>query len=402
MRIAFITYEFPPDTGKGGIGTYTIQLASLLANNGFDVHVFAGTKKTSYSEVLHQIYIHRTQCTGPQDFKINVVSSFSAAHKLKPFDIIESPEIHGNALEVKKAFPQIPLVVRLHAPNYLVESVKKKYTSFFAKFRFVLGALRRGKMDAGYWRKYDYLNDPDYKFVQMADAITAPSNTMKQWAIDYWKIAVEKITVISNPFIPSTLFLDLPINKVNEKKEIVFFGRLNVLKGLVNATYAMKQILHEYKDYHWKIIGDDGAGPTIGESMKTWMQHKLGAVNDRVHFLKGQEYENLPGVIADANVVLLPSLFESFSYTCAEAMAAGKVVIGSRRTGMEDLIVHNQTGVLIDAENITEIYNTIKRLIQDENHRYATAQAARKSIVDAFSKEQILHEVTGFYKSVMG
>ncbi len=402
MRIAFITYEFPPDTGKGGIGTYTIQMASLLASNGFDVHVFAGTDKPSYNQVLQKVYVHRIQCSSPQHFKVNVVNYFSAAQKSKPFDIIESPEIHGNAGEIKKAFPQIPLVVRLHAPNYLVESLKKKYTSFFAKMRFVLGALRRGKIDAGYWRSYDYLTDPDYNFVQKADAITAPSNIMKQWAILHWKIAGEKIIVIPNQFIPSTTFLDLPINKTNERKEIVFFGRLNVLKGLVKATYAIKRILQEYKDYHFKVIGDDGAGPNVGESMQTWMERKLMGVNDRINFYKGQEYENLPALIADADIVLLPSLFESFSYTCAEAMAAGKVVIGSRGTGMEDLIVHNQTGILINAENENDIYSAIKKLIEDDDKRYAIALAARKSIVAAFAKEKILPEVIACYKQVAG
>lgn len=402
MRIAFITYEFPPDTGKGGIGTYTIQLASLLASNNFDVHVFAGTDKLSYLEAEKPLHIHRIHCISPQDFKINVVAVFSKEQKIKPFDIIESPEIHGNAWEIKKIFPQIPLVVRLHAPNYLVERLKKRYISFFAKLRFVLGALKRGKIDTGYWRKYDYIKDADYTFVQMANGISAPSATMKQWAVNNWKILPDKINVIPNLFIPSDAFLCLPIHRNREKKEIVFFGRLNVLKGLVNATHAMKRILTEFKEYHFKVIGDDGAGPNVGVSMKEWMEHELSVVNENVHFYEGQAYEDLPALIADADIALLPSLFESFSYTCAEAMAAGKVVVGSKGTGMEDLIINNESGFLIDADSSFEIYNTIKKLIQDNNLRYTLAIAARKNIVSTFGAEMLLPKITSFYKQVAG
>ena len=45
MRIAFISWEFPPATGKGGIGTYVTQIAKAMACMHHDVHVFAGNCK---------------------------------------------------------------------------------------------------------------------------------------------------------------------------------------------------------------------------------------------------------------------------------------------------------------------------------------------------------------------
>ena len=398
MRIAFITYEFPPDTGKGGIGTYTMQLVSILASNNFDVHLFAGTDKPSYYEAVKHIHIHRVFFSSPQEFKKNIVSIFSAVQKLKAFDIIESPEIHANAWEIKKVFPQIPLIVRLHAPNYLVESLKKIYIPFLAKLRYVAGALRRGKFDLGYWRKYNYLNDADFQFAKMADAITAPSETMKQWAIKHWHILPKDITVIANPFIPAKALLEIPIKESIEKNEIVFFGRLNVLKGLVNGTIAMKKILKEFPNYHFKVIGDDGPGPSAGESMKQWMQKKLKSVKNNVSFYDGQEYEKLPAAISNASIALLPSLFESFSYTCAEAMAAGKAVVGSSGTGMDDLILHNYSGLLVNANSKKEIYEALKKLIINKDFRYSISNAARKSISTAFNGDVVTSQYINLYK----
>ena len=164
MRIAYITYEFPPDTGKGGIGTYSKQVASIMAGLGWDIHVFAGSPKKQALQKISGYHVHFIKCDNGFDFRENVAPVFSKEHYILPFDLIESPEINGNAWEVKKAFPLIPLVVRLHAPNWLVEQLKKRYVSFFAKLRFLLGALRRGRWDAGYWRPYDFQVDADYRF----------------------------------------------------------------------------------------------------------------------------------------------------------------------------------------------------------------------------------------------
>lgn len=400
MRIALITYEFPPDTGKGGIGTYTVQLASLLTNNNFDVHIFAGTNKPSYKEILQQSTVHRVHCSNPFDFKTNVLLTFSAEHNMKAFQIIESPEIHGNALEIKKAFPQIPCVVRLHAPNFLVENLKKKYIPLSSKLRYVAGSLLRGKLDWGYWRKYDYLADEDFQFTKLANAISAPSETMKQWVVRHWHVLPESIEVIPNPFIPSKALLEISINERVGKNEIVFFGRLNVIKGLVNGTLAMKKILKNYPEYHFKIIGDDGPGPNIGETMKQWMQKKLKNVKKNISFYEGQDYEKLPGAISNATIALLPSLFESFSYTCAEAMAAGKAVVGSGGTGMEDLIVNNYSGLLINANSKKEIYKAVEKLIINRDLRYYISNSAKKSISTAFNSEQLSNQYINFYQKI--
>ena len=43
MRIALLSYEYPPETGFGGIGTYTWNQARALTKLGAEVHVLAGS-----------------------------------------------------------------------------------------------------------------------------------------------------------------------------------------------------------------------------------------------------------------------------------------------------------------------------------------------------------------------
>ena len=401
MRIAYTSYEFPPDTGKGGIGTYVKQIATAMAAIGFDIHVFAGSQQREITENIDGYQLHWIKCDNSFDYRSRVVKSFGLQHNHLPFDMIESPEIGGNALNIKINYPAVPLIVRLHAPDYLVESLKKKYVPFYAKLRFVLGALRRFKWDLGYWRKYLKENDPDYLFALLADYITAPSEPMKKWVVENWEITADKIKVFPNIFLPSTNFLQIPIIKYPQQKQIIFFGRLNVLKGLVNATRAIRRILLEYPDWHFKVVGDDGNGPYNGITMRCWMQQQLHRVINRVQFEDCIQYELLPAAITEASIVLLPSLFESFSYTCAEAMAAGKAIVASKNGGMALLLQNEENGLLVNPEKIKEIYNAVKKLITDDETRYRLSINARKRLLTDFDTKNISSLFKSYYQNVV-
>ena len=152
--------------------------------------------------------------------------------------------------------------------------------------------------------------------------------------------------------------------------------------------------MKEYPDWHFRIIGDDGPGPKNNNPMRTWMKNHLVEVESRVEFMDGLAYDKLPAAISDCDIVLLPSLFESFSYTCAEAMAAGKAIVGSNNAGMADLIENNESGILVDPYKYKEMIKAVQRLISDNELRYAISINARKSILrkqDA-SQTKILFE----------
>lgn len=400
-RIAFITYEYPPDTGKGGIGTYTLQTAGMLAEKGWEVHVFAASNYRTVTEKNINLTVHLIKSPNPERFRYDVVSPFITQHQSTPFNVIESPEINSNASEIKRKIPELTLIVRLHAPNYLVENLKKVYIPFIAKLRYFLGAIKRGKYDLGYWRPYKKEFDTDYQFVNTADYITAPSEAMKEWAVRNWKLESESIHVIPNLFFPPAALLEIPIIKENKYKIIIFYGRLNVLKGLVNATFAMRKILKENADWKFLVVGNDENGPKQGISMRTWMKRKLASVQKQVEYFDGIAYEKLPDAILESEIILLPSLFESFSYTCAEAMAAGKAVVGSKVGGMNDLLENGAYGLLADPYSYNDIYKKLSLLINVPERRFELSVKGRKRILDQYCNEKIMNQFDGFYRKLI-
>jgi len=396
MRIAFISYEYPSETVTGGIGTYTKQVASLIAASAVEVHVFAGSHIKERDSIEDGISIHRVLCTGPHDFQQTVTAVFEKIHTQEPFQLIESAEIHANALEIKNGFPYLPLLVRLHASNYLVENFKKEYMPLQHKLRYFFGALRRLRWDLGYWRKYNYRQDLDYIFVQQADYISAPTHQMKAWVVASWKMDPSRIKVLENPFLENESFKIAHTN--NEEQVIIFYGRLNVLKGLITATKAMKNILKKNSGWKWIIVGDDGTAADGKTSMKQWMENQLKNVSGQVVFYGAVSYKQLPAMLKQASIVLVPSLFESYSYVTIEAMSAGKAVVGSGGTGIASLIENNVTGKLADPFKASEWEKAIQELIEDKSLRKSLGSAALE-YVDG--KKNINSKIVEYYKNLL-
>ena len=395
MRVAIISYEYPPDTGIGGIGTYTKLMAGVLKQRSFEVHLFVGSFLSSADSKVDDICIHQVKCSGPSDFQMQVLPVFKKVHQELPFDWIESPEIHANGLLLKKEFPHLKLHVRLHAPNYLVENYKKKYIPFSQKLRYFLGALRKGKWDLGYWRAYDYKNDMDYCFTAMADIISAPSVAMKDWVVAHWKINPKKIAVFDNPFVEMGQFANAVTN--NEEKKIVFYGRLNVLKGLITATKAMKIVLKNNPDWKWLVIGEDGLAADNIHSMKSWMQQELKNVIQQVEFVHTVPNHQLVEYLSGVSIVLIPSLFESYSYITIEAMSAGKAIVGSMGTGISYILEQERTGLLVDPLNHREWIEAIQCLIKKGELRRKLGQTAFKEAAQIKWRSEDL--ITKFYSS---
>ena len=93
MRIAFLSYEFPPDTAFGGIGTYTFQVTSCLRRMGLQVEVFSASHTRQVnSEVLENgVVVHRVQVSKREQFRERIADLVKQRHSDNPFQLIESP-----------------------------------------------------------------------------------------------------------------------------------------------------------------------------------------------------------------------------------------------------------------------------------------------------------------------
>lgn len=385
MRIAFITYEFPPDIPQGGIATYVRQTAIMLTKRGHSIEIFSSSPTRSVSEKIDGIWVHRCQSADPDQFMHNVVNVFAGRHEVEPFDIIESPEIHADALLIKKRYPSLPLVVKLHMALFIQMRLYNFYTSFFTKIRFFLGALKQGKFN--YFGKYDYRTDIEYEITNLADAIVSPSISLRQIIIKEWKIKPERIQVIASAFSPPPHLLEMPIEKRKEKV-VNFVGKLNVHKGLVSLVKVIPLVVKKHPDVQFRLIGNDSFFGTKGMNMSDYIKIKLKGFEKNYTLLGGLKYEDALNQLSSTNICIFPSVWENFPLVCLESMSAGKAVIGSKEGGMSEMLADG-AGIIIDPLNVQQIADAVCLLLSNDDLQLELGRKARTKILEHFNQEVI-------------
>ena len=143
MRIAFISYEFPPDTAVGGIATYTAQAARMLAARGHEVEVFSASPTRSGSWMENGICVHRVQEPDRKRFRTSIAPIYAVRAKEDPFDVLEGPEYLADAADAARLAPGTAVVVRMHTPSYLIADLMRPM-GWLKRVRTEIGARRRG------------------------------------------------------------------------------------------------------------------------------------------------------------------------------------------------------------------------------------------------------------------
>ena len=89
---------------------------------------------------------------------------------------------------------------------------------------------------------------------------------------------------------------------------------------------------------------------------------------------------DVPALLNAVDMVLVPSRWEGFGLAAAEAMAAGRPVVATRVAGLEDLIDHGQTGLLIERGSVVALAEAIVQLAGDAGLRERLGAAARRHV----------------------
>lgn len=388
LRIAYISFEYPPDSAFGGIATYVAQVSNLMVSRGHNVEVFCSSPHRLISEQVDGLLVHRIPCIERIDFHSQILPIFTERHETEAFDLVESPEYFGDGYAVKKKYPSLPLVVKLHTPQFLIHEMTYSYVTPFAKARYMGGGLIRGKVSKPFWKWNKKENDIDYQITKVADQVHTPSVSLGKIVAERWNIS-KPIFNVPYPFIPNKDFLNIPIG-VNdpERKVFTFVGRLEIRKGLVQLVPAAAIVLNKIPNARFKIVGASLESHISGLSMKDFILRELKDYIDRIEFMSVQAHQ-IPGVLADSDVCVYPSVWENFPNVCLEAMSAGKAIVGSREGGMKDMLQNPMAGLLINPSKSSEIAAAIITLLHNPDLRVKLGVAARNKILTAYNNDRI-------------
>lgn len=394
MRIALVSYEFPPSIQVGGIAAYSWEAALALTKKGISVEVFCAGAKGDEPAEEHGVKVHRLGVDGREDFREGLLETFAAIHRGEPFDLVEAPDYTAEALRVFQEFPDIARVVKLHTPSFLIADLTYEAPSFVQRLRFFLGGIRRGRVVRYPAQKFD---DKEFALEQeqgrLADHVAAPCHSIKDRVACRWGLRPDKITVYPLPFQPSEGLLGLPLPE--EVNTIGFVGRMEPRKGILELVETISLLGKKHPKTHFRLIGPDW--PYQNKSLKEWALETYPDIQSRVTFVGSVKHDDMADQFAKCDAMVLPSRWENFPFACWESLAAGRVVIGSCEGGMADVIQHGRSGLLISPGSPHAIVEAIEALITEPEKVKEYAMMGRKRVLEVLDPDKVMEQQIDHY-----
>jgi glycosyltransferase involved in cell wall biosynthesis len=386
VRIGLLSYEYPPETGFGGIGTYTWYHARALVRLGHEVHVLAGaTDPTAFRSSEHDgVLVHRFHASGVlmRAFKglgasrlwwtqrrletaLSMYQGMQVLMKAHKLDILEMPECGGEGA-LLNALTHTPTVVRLHSPAQMI-------MPFYE--------VRRADTVLCSWVEQQGL--------QRASAVSSCSRFLAREAEVNLRMP-GPARVIPNG-IDLSLFdraeadrgsaPHIPRNRLC----ILFAGRMERRKGVHLCPEIAASILERF-DVAFVFAGQD----TFDYLRSTLVPYLASrTLKGSVHYAGHLPLAALRGLVCRTDIFLLPSLWENCPYSCLEAMAAGRAIVSSDQGGMPELIQHEENGLLARSGVASEFVRQLERLIESDALRRRLGVAARRTVEESFTDDRV-------------
>jgi glycosyltransferase involved in cell wall biosynthesis len=124
-------------------------------------------------------------------------------------------------------------------------------------------------------------------------------------------------------------------------------------------------------------------------------------LNGQVRFLGRVERSEMPVLLGEFDILLVPSKFEALSRIMQEGMASGLVVIGTASWGSKEILRNEENGLAVEPGDPDALAEQIKRAVSDAALRNRVARAGRKTVVEQFDIERMANGIEGYLRQVI-
>ena len=367
-RVLMIISFFYPHLG--GAEQQALQLAEQLIRRGVQVCVLTRKFKGLPShEVVRGVPVYRAIRTLPWGKWFALTYMFSVfwflLKKRHTYDIIHCHLLqgfHSPAAILMKALFKKKVIIKVGATGLLSDFIMiKKVLLGDWLLRRILGADR-------------------------VITVCSPSSA-EALAVGFSPM---QVTHIPNG-VDTGFFKPAPVTE--NRQTITFAGRLDYMKGVHILLEGFKQLRDEMKNVQLTIIGD---GPDR-EKLQNCAREK--GISDAVNFC-GEAEEIVP-YLQQSAVFVLPSFSEGLSNVLLEAMACGLPVVATRVGGTIDLVQDGFNGILIEPDNAGQLYQAMKKILQDKDLAKALGVQARKTAAEKFSLKSVTEQYVSLYQTLV-
>lgn len=174
-----------------------------------------------------------------------------------------------------------------------------------------------------------------------------------------------------------------------DAKVILFVGRLNRDKGMLDLAAAFGEIAKNHHDVELLLVGAEEDVPFSS------IQEICSAAQRRLHYVS---FTAMPErYMATGDIFCLPSYREGFGMTIIEAAACGVPAVATRIYGITDAVEDGKTGLLFPAGDVLALTQALLKLVTDNDLRQQMGKAARVRALAMFSSEKLTREMVMLY-----
>lgn len=377
-NIAMLSYHTCPLAtlgGKdtGGMNVYVHQLTRHLGQQGIHVDVFTRSQDEHVPHILHDLgygnrVVHipagpefplpKKELTRYIPKFVEGIECFSQEKSIQ-YDLIHSHYwMSGIAAIDLQILWQIPFINMFHTLGLMKNRIAQSPSEMEGEYRI----------------------NGEKRVIATANRLIAATLAEKSQLEFLYETNSAKIAVIP-PGVDTSRFYPIPKDEAKEiigvsptSRMILFVGRIEPLKGIDTLIKAISIIQKNgYLDccpHSLAIIGGEPlASPEEMNAEMARLQDMVDSlgINNLVLFLGKQDQKMLPYYYSAAEVVVMPSHYESFGMVALEAMACGTPVVASQVGGLGFLVRDGQTGFVVPGNDVMKMANRLVQLIKDQD-----------------------------------
>ena len=411
MNIAMLSYHTCPLAtlgGKdtGGMNVYVREVTRFLGMRGVHVDVFTRSQDEHVPHVLHDLgfgnrVVHLpagAETWLPKRQLVDYIPQFAegilrfAREKGIHYDLIHANYwMSGIAAETLKAEWGVPVVTMFHTLGLMKNRIARSPEEMEGEYRI----------------------EGERRALRISDRILAATLAEKAQLQFLYQADESKIRIVP-PGVDITRFYPIPreeaceaIGIPPEDRMLLFVGRIEPLKGLDTLMRAIA-ILREcgvqcHVPHYLAVVGGDpsASGEKLSDEMARLqtLRRELH-LEDLVLFLGKRAQDTLPYYYSAADVLVMPSHYESFGMVALEAMACGTPVVASQVGGLAFLVQDGLTGYVVPDGDPQALSDRLRLLLMDGELRQRMGLQAA-AYARQYAWENIVERLLGVYSELL-
>jgi glycosyltransferase involved in cell wall biosynthesis len=407
LRVAFLVYRGNPRCG--GQGVYTRHLTRELVALGHSVEVFAGPPWPELDEgvgfsPIRSLDLYRD----PDPFRMPAPSEFTSFADVAEFAVMLTAGF-GEPLAYSMRIAKVlkdrrgdfdivhddqcigPGILQLHRRGWpVLETLHHPITvdrSIALDHADTPGKRLATKRWFGFLRM-------QVRVVNQLSAVLTVSHNSKADIHDQMGVALDRLTVVPVG-VDHEVFK--PYDDVVKKK-----GRLMVtsssdvpMKGLVPLLEAIAKLRVE-RDIDLIVIGQPRPKGRVALALERF------GLTDIVTTISGVSDEELARLYGEAEVAIVPSLYEGFSLPAIEAMSCEVPVVATTGGALPEVVgTSGETGLLVQPNNPEALVDAIRQLLDDADLRERLGRNGRRRVMERFTWQVTARGTSACYDAIL-